>query len=326
MAAGVIVYLSLLSGCTSVPESDSGTTTLSEEDVFRILAEKLASADERMEKKTIAVMGFDIIARPGDSYAVFATEKLTHELVNTNKLTVIERSRINKVLDEQNFSLSGAVDANIAAEIGKILAVEGVVISVINVRESEIDFIARIVQSETAAILASAAATYKTATPFVSDSAEGEQTAEKGTESGGSADTSVPDEMPVREDMSGEPEQKSAAEGKSMPQDARKVKPSEPASIVSGTITVTIDKSVYTAGQEIVVKYSGLPGSEYDWITVTESNTPDDSYGEWYYTDGKTGGTIVFGGVSSGRYEVRVYLDWPAGGYHVAARLPFAVE
>jgi TolB-like protein len=123
---------------------------------FPAMAARLSSAEARLPKKTIAVYGFEVIGRPGDSYAVYATEKLTHELVMLGKLLVLERSRLDEVLNEQNFSLTGAVDAGTAARIGKLLSVDAVVIGTIRVTRTRTEFIVRIIQSETGIILASA--------------------------------------------------------------------------------------------------------------------------------------------------------------------------
>ncbi len=123
---------------------------------FPAMAKRLSAVEGRLPKKTIAVYGFEVIGRPGDSYAQYATEKLTHELVSFGKLLVIERSRLEEILKEQNFSLSVLADASTAARIGKLLAVDAVVIGTIRVTPGRTEFIARIIQSETGIILASA--------------------------------------------------------------------------------------------------------------------------------------------------------------------------
>lgn len=123
---------------------------------FPLIAKKLAKAEQQMAGKRVAVYGFDVIGRPQDSYGRYATEKLTHEVVDLGRFLVIERSRLDEILTEQNFSLSGAVDSATAARIGKILSVDAVVAGTILVTEQRIEFIARVIQSETGLILASA--------------------------------------------------------------------------------------------------------------------------------------------------------------------------
>lgn len=55
------------------------------------------------------------------------TDMLIAKLVNNRYYTVIEREQIAKILEEQAFSLSGVIDENQAAQIGKLVGAEGLV-------------------------------------------------------------------------------------------------------------------------------------------------------------------------------------------------------
>lgn len=85
-------------------------------------------------------------------------------------------------------------------------------------------------------------------------------------------------------------------------------------------------KAVYASDESIVVEFSGLPGNQKDWMTVVQKGTPDNSYAEYFYTQGKTQGSYTFKGLKPGEYEVRVYFDWPGGGYTVQDRFSFRVK
>lgn len=89
---------------------------------------------------------------------------------------------------------------------------------------------------------------------------------------------------------------------------------------------ISTDKEVYAPFEEIVIEFSGLPGNSHDWITLVDKDSPDDTYGQWFYTEGKTEGKHTFSGVTAGKYEVRVYYDWPAGGFDVQERYDFDVK
>lgn len=52
------------------------------------------------------------------------SEYIVHELVNSGQYTVIEREQLDKVLKEQNLSISGEVDPTQAIELGRLLGVE----------------------------------------------------------------------------------------------------------------------------------------------------------------------------------------------------------
>ena len=58
-------------------------------------------------------------------------EIISSTFVNTGKYTIVERSLIEKVMQEQQFSNSGAVDDSQASEIGRLAGANKVVLSVI---------------------------------------------------------------------------------------------------------------------------------------------------------------------------------------------------
>lgn len=270
----------IFSMCSSAKKNESSR----KDNVFRKLAVKLSAADSRMKTKTAAVYGFSMIGRGGDSYTRYATEKLTHELVDIGRLNIIERSRIDEVLKEQQFSSTGLVDAATAARIGKILSVEAVIIGTITITNNEVEYIARIIQSENAMIIASANERYTA-------------------------------ETIARIDTSGNSKDNSGGS----------VKIIDKVDNAVSTVEVVI-KNVYLRSERITINYSGMPGSAYDWITLVAANQPDNTYNEWFYTNGQTSGSYTFNPVGPGKYEVRIYYDWPHGGYIVQKRIPVSVK
>ncbi len=89
---------------------------------------------------------------------------------------------------------------------------------------------------------------------------------------------------------------------------------------------VYTDKDVYAAGEPVAVYWSGLPGNAQDWITVVAASAPDDDWGQWTYTNGATDGYYEVTGLAAGDYEVRVYYDWPDGGFVVQSSYYFVVQ
>jgi curli biogenesis system outer membrane secretion channel CsgG len=78
-------------------------------------------------KPRIAVLSFSnnsTFTYWGDNLGAAAADELTTELVKSGRFTVVERSQVNAILEEQHFGLSGAVSPATAAEIGKILGVQ----------------------------------------------------------------------------------------------------------------------------------------------------------------------------------------------------------
>jgi len=80
-------------------------------------------------KPRIAVMSFEnnsTFSYWGDNLGSAAADELITQLVRAGTFIVVERAQVNAILEEQHFGLSGAVDASTAAEIGKILGVQAV--------------------------------------------------------------------------------------------------------------------------------------------------------------------------------------------------------
>lgn len=64
----------------------------------------------------------------GDQLGIAASDELTTQLVKSGAFSVVERSRIDAVLDEIRAGQSGAIDAATAARAGEILGVQYVIL------------------------------------------------------------------------------------------------------------------------------------------------------------------------------------------------------
>lgn len=85
-------------------------------------------------------------------------------------------------------------------------------------------------------------------------------------------------------------------------------------------------ESSYRAGESVLVSFRGLPGSDTDWITIAQKGSSENSYVHYQYTQGSTQGELIFPGLEAGEYEIRVFFDWPRGGYTVQSRHPLVVH
>ncbi|AFZ45726.1 Curli production assembly/transport component CsgG [Halothece sp. PCC 7418] len=92
-------------------------------------------SERTTEKPRIAVLDFDFssVGNPSllsliNGGADGVGDLLVNALVEGGQYTVVERSRIQSILAEQNLGASGRIDASTAAEIGKILGVRAVMI------------------------------------------------------------------------------------------------------------------------------------------------------------------------------------------------------
>lgn len=101
------------------------------------------------ERKRIAVLDFDFASTSntdwfdnwgGTGPAKGVSDLLTNALVKDGTYIVLERSKIEQIIGEQNLGASGRVDASTAAQIGKLLGADVVIIGTItkfNVEQSE---------------------------------------------------------------------------------------------------------------------------------------------------------------------------------------------
>jgi curli biogenesis system outer membrane secretion channel CsgG len=114
-----VVGLSLLAGVLAVPAHPQVAPT---------------------RKPRVAVMDFDYGTVQTTTAAVFGTNVdvgkgitnlLVTGLVKDGNFSVIERSALDKVLNEQNFSNSNRADPNSAAKIGKLLGVDAIIVGTI---------------------------------------------------------------------------------------------------------------------------------------------------------------------------------------------------
>jgi hypothetical protein len=85
---------------------------------------------------------------------------------------------------------------------------------------------------------------------------------------------------------------------------------------------------LYASTERVTVYYSGLPGNEYDWVSVVPAGAADNNYvgGQWEFTNGKKSGSFEMGPLPVGRYEARTYFDWNTGSYEVRGRYSFEVR
>ncbi|MCU0568547.1 MAG: CsgG/HfaB family protein [Oculatellaceae cyanobacterium Prado106] len=145
---------------------------------------QIAQAQQRLR---IAVLDFEFASTGqewwwwgGIAPSQGVSDLLTNKLVDGGAYTLIERSRIQAILAEQNLGASGRIDASTAAEVGRILGADAVVIGSVtrynlgesgggvsvlgiggrsNRRKAEVQLTARLVNTTTAEIIATAQGT-----------------------------------------------------------------------------------------------------------------------------------------------------------------------
>lgn len=132
---------------------ECGTTR---ESVASHMANEIGAAQGKLRRKTVAVIPLEMRGLTNSSQAQDFIDLLTHELVSSTPLQVVERTKLNAVLGEQRLALTGAIDEKTAARVGRLLSVDAVIIGSIDTKPENVDVFLRLVDSETALILKTA--------------------------------------------------------------------------------------------------------------------------------------------------------------------------
>ncbi len=105
------------------------------------------------DRLNIAILPFVAKGIGGELGEIDLLDKLTTVFVNLNRFKVIERAQLEKILEEQKLGMAGIVDVSTAAEIGKGIGVDAVVCGSLVRAGNSASIDARLVDTETAAII-----------------------------------------------------------------------------------------------------------------------------------------------------------------------------
>jgi len=107
-------------------------------------------------RPNLAVFTFDEITpqRPEQGWGASLAEMLTTALINSGSYRLIERKQLQKVLEEQALGQSGALDAETAVVVGKIMNIDAIVVGSISALANAVEADARILNVETGEAIA----------------------------------------------------------------------------------------------------------------------------------------------------------------------------
>jgi|GEM_PF-4496483 len=105
------------------------------------------------QKKTIAILPFEAAGGIDSKTATAITEFVQNAFVQYSNSKILERKQIQKILIEQNFQLTGATES--AVEVGKLLAVNQIVMGSITKLGKEFTLVMNLVDVKTGEILKS---------------------------------------------------------------------------------------------------------------------------------------------------------------------------
>lgn len=128
-------------------------------DPYNGLARELRAAAERGNLRRVAVLHFSPAGRPDAEGGVILSERIMSRLAGTGDLEVVERTLLDKVLEEQRLETSGALDPRQAREVGRLLGVDAIVTGTFtSMADRRVEVHARLIDARTARILGAATA------------------------------------------------------------------------------------------------------------------------------------------------------------------------
>jgi TolB-like protein len=106
------------------------------------------------ERLRTTVMPFEQKGTLSDASLSFQ-ENLTGALVNQNRFQLIEREKLDYVLQEQKLSRTDLIDKNTAIRLGKLMASQSIITGSIIETQTGLEIVARMIDTETSQLLAS---------------------------------------------------------------------------------------------------------------------------------------------------------------------------
>lgn len=86
-----------------------------------------------LSKPRLAVVEFSVkVPKAHNQLGTAMSDMLTHSLVQTGKYTVLERSAIEKIRQEQKLAITGEVDASTGAQFGKLIGAKYIIVGTVS--------------------------------------------------------------------------------------------------------------------------------------------------------------------------------------------------
>ncbi len=134
-----------------VPSLKAASTLLL---IFLIFLPEASSAQSNLP--TVAVLNIDVQVGVPEDYAVPMSDMIRTALFQTGRVRVMERNRMDDILKEQGFQLSGCTSDECAVQVGKLLGVQQMVAGSLSKLGETYTITLRLIDVETGEVLAAA--------------------------------------------------------------------------------------------------------------------------------------------------------------------------
>ncbi len=105
------------------------------------------------ERMGLAVLPFQTTGLGSEIGEINIVEQMMTTFYNLNRFKLFERTQLEKILEEQKLGMTGVLDASTAAEIGKGIGVDAIVLGTVTRAGANIAIDARLIDTETAEII-----------------------------------------------------------------------------------------------------------------------------------------------------------------------------
>jgi len=119
-----------------------------------LVIRRIPEALQLGQRLSLTVLPFEKMGTLSEA-GLFVQDSLTHGLVTLNRFQVIERERLDLILQEQKLSQSKLIDRNTALRLGRLVAAQAVITGSIIETSDGIEVVARMIDTETSGILTS---------------------------------------------------------------------------------------------------------------------------------------------------------------------------
>ena len=121
--------------------------------VYKTMADDIARYSNTNKVKSIAVLAFSRRARTSREESEYVSERLLTCLVESGKVKLLERSQLDKVLQEQRLGLAGLTQAPDNKKDGAMSSADAIVIGVVFGTAEHLKIIAKMIDPGTGAVL-----------------------------------------------------------------------------------------------------------------------------------------------------------------------------
>ncbi len=117
------------------------------------IAETLSKNSSRNPPLQLIVLSFTLTNGKPHKLGRVIAEKVTTELVKKGNLKIFDRLMFEKILQDNQITLNGAIDISLAKKIGEILKLDAIVMGTISHSGQGVDINCRIIDSRTGMII-----------------------------------------------------------------------------------------------------------------------------------------------------------------------------